>query len=480
MRPLSCLLDVPPAFAPKARYALGELLRPLGLTPSFEGGDGAALYYGTDPARAAARVALRCAPETAAWFDVPRPLAPARVAWLDWDGDRWPVPIHAPVHAESGDAFGGLDLIASAFWWLSGWQEAAARQRDVHGRFPYAASLQAALGTAHLPAVDAYRCALAEALAAGGVAVRRPAWGPEGRPWAVLLSHDVDRVRRRRLGALARGLRAGAPADALRQALAQGNVDLEGLAALLHEAERRGARATLFAKAGRTGRLDAPYRLGPAARRLLRRAAAAGHGVGLHPSTFAMRHAGHLAAERRRLEHALGAPTELVRAHFLRFDPLRSPGDLAAQGFQADASLGFSAAPGYRRGTGQAFRLWDLRQNAPAPLWEVPLAVMDTTLLDHQAMAPEEAADAARRVLAGARRTGSAATLLWHNRPLDEPAGRAALAAYRRVLDDAQAAGAALLPLGAALLPLGAALLPLDAALPGPPGAPSPKTRRPR
>ena len=449
---ISCLLDVPLAFAPKARYALDELLRPLGLAPAFStqnaGGETPDLYYGPDPDGSAARLALHFAPETAAFFERPRPLGPQRAGWLDWDGERWPVPV---ASADRSDAFGGLDLVASTFWWLSGWQEVATRERDVHGRFPYPASLQAALGTAHLPAVDAYRCALGERLKRLGIPVAPRVWGPDGKPWAVLLSHDVDRVRRRRLGALARGLAADTPIQAVRRALAPGNVDLAGLAALLQEGERRGGRATVFAKSGRTGRIDAPYRLGRAARAAFRRALAAGHEVGLHPSAFAMQHPGHLRAERDRLQRVTGSRLRLVRAHYLRFDPLRAPSELAAAGFEVDATLGFSAAPGYRRGTGRPFRLWDLRNDRPSGLWEVPLVVMDTTLLQHQQLSEDAAVAVARQVLDGARRTGGCAAILWHNRPLDEPAGRAAQMVYRAVLGAAQADGAALLSLSDAL-----------------------------
>ena len=468
MVPISCLLDLPPAFAPKAQYALGELLRPLGLAPTFSSqntrDETPDLYYGPDPDGSAAPLALYLAPETAAFFEHPRPLGPEHTGWLDWDGDRWPVPV---ASADTSGAFGPLDLIGSAFWWLSGWQEVATRERDVHGRFPYQASLQAALGTAHLPAVDAYRCALGERLNRLGIPVAPTRWGPEEKLWAVLLSHDVDRVRRRRLGALARGLAAGTPVQAVRRALAPGNVDLAGLAALLQDAERRGGRATVFAKSGRTGRIDAPYRLGRAARAAFRRARAAGHGVGLHPSAFAMQHPGHLRAERDRLQRVTGSRARLVRAHYLRFDPLRAPSELAAAGFEVDATLGFSAAPGYRRGTGRPFRLWDLQNDRPSELWAVPLVVMDTTLLQHQHLSEEAAALAARQVLHGAQRTGGCATLLWHNRPLDEPAGRAARAVYRAVLDAAQADGAALLSLSDALPHAGPSSLDRPANYPG-------------
>src|SRR5690606_13805122 len=154
-RPIACCVEAPESFRPKARYALATLLEPLGLAPAWtpRGALADGLYYGPEPERLpdGAR-ALRLDPAAAGFFGAGGRYDPAAVGDVAWDGQTWPVLFPGE---------GGGDLVASAFFWLSGWQELTTTARDVHGRFPYAASLQAALGCVGQPLVDVYRNVLA-------------------------------------------------------------------------------------------------------------------------------------------------------------------------------------------------------------------------------------------------------------------------------------------------------------------------------
>src|SRR5690606_23604967 len=271
-RPLACCVEAPDAYRAKARYAVEELLRGLGLAPRWvdrEGlGDGG-LYYGLDPeAVPGAALRFRLAPETAAFFAAPRPFDPARAGTLTWDGTAWPLLFDPSTHKgqTGGEGTEDRDVFASAFFWLSGWDEAATRARDRHGRFVVEDALLARLDPALPPLVDVYRAWLGERLAVRGVAVPGRTWG--GRTWAVALTVDVDVVRTRRLGRLARGLAAGQVGEALR-ALAPGDARRQALHDFQAAFERWGARATWFFKAGAATPEDAAYRLeAPRLRRL--------------------------------------------------------------------------------------------------------------------------------------------------------------------------------------------------------------------
>jgi hypothetical protein len=342
-------------------------------------------------------------------------------------------------------------VFASAFFWLSGWDEAATRARDLHGRFPYAGSLLERFGAAQQPLVDVYRAWLGARLAASGAAVPGRRWA--GRPWAVALTVDVDVVRTRRLGRLARGLRAARPGEALR-ALLPGDARrqaLHDLQALAGPRGPDGGGATWFFKSAARAPEDLAYRLeAPGVRRFLGGLRAGGHEVGLHPSYAAYDHPGHLPAERDRLAAGLGAPPRLVRNHFLRWAEPATPRLLEAAGFRLDSTLGFSRQPGFRRAVASPFRLFDRHANRPLGLWELPLAVMDTTLFEHRALPLPEAEEAAWRVCAAARRVGGCAVLLWHNGPVDAHTSAARLGVLARVLARARAEGALIAPLGAA------------------------------
>ncbi|MDZ4699419.1 MAG: hypothetical protein SH809_06925, partial [Rhodothermales bacterium] len=116
---LPCCVEAPPAYAPKACYAIRALLRGLGAEPRWVDRAylmGPALYYGPEPAAVAGphTVAVRLDEATPAFFASEEPYAAESVRWIEREGERYPLLF--------GDV-GEEDLIASAFFWLSGWQE---------------------------------------------------------------------------------------------------------------------------------------------------------------------------------------------------------------------------------------------------------------------------------------------------------------------------------------------------------------------
>ncbi|MEM8601709.1 MAG: polysaccharide deacetylase family protein, partial [Bacteroidota bacterium] len=434
------------------RYALDALLRPLGLRPAWTDRDGLAgggLYYGVAPAQAPVRaLRLRHHPSTTALFAQAQRYEAASATSLRWDGEDWPVLFPHDGEALSSEPFEGADLVASAFYWLSGWHEATTRRRDVHGRFPYAASLQAELDasadrapagpTVLRPVVDAYRERLATALAGQGVAFERLGWGdgergPDARRGAVCLTYDIDHWRRRRVGVAARALRGhGSWRGLVGPDPFQRGIDL-----LLGPVEARGARPTVFLKTAATAAEDVPYRARDTdLRAFIRRVQESGGEVGLHPSYFAHDHVDRLHAERDRLADLAGHAIRVIRQHYLRHDAARTPRLQANAGFSLDSTLGFSAHEGFRRATTMPFRLYDLDTDAPLDLWELPVHAMDTTLFQHRALTHEAVREAFRTVVAQALRFGGVAVLLWHNTIGDPMLHSGHADTYRSVVND--------------------------------------------
>ena len=128
---LPCCVEAPASYLPKAHYGLRMLLLPLGIDPRWvdrEDLTAPGLYYGSQPERLSEGILrLRLAPDTLAFFDAATPYDRSRVRWRTWDDDRWPILFH---EAETDD------LVASAFFWLSGWQEHTSRRATATGAFP--------------------------------------------------------------------------------------------------------------------------------------------------------------------------------------------------------------------------------------------------------------------------------------------------------------------------------------------------------
>ncbi|HEX3330518.1 MAG TPA: polysaccharide deacetylase family protein [Gaiellales bacterium] len=382
-------LDVPEGFAAEARWTLETLLGACA-APTAE-----AVRYG---ASGGLDVSER------AWelFAAGEAFAPA----LGDDG-----------LLDFGD--GARDLVASAFWHLSRYEERGGA-RDEHGRFP----ASAALADPERPAVDSLLRAF------------RGHVGDRGAtPFTVALTHDIDipwrwsrpqalrgaaararvaaRERRKRdVAAEAAGL-AAAPIRKLTRT--DPNWSYERIAAI----ERgHGGRSTYFVMAGHNHAADGPDpaaydRLRPA---IVAQIAAQGDEVGLHPSYLTSERPQLLAVERERLEALTGARVPGVRFHYLRHDTHATLPQLDGLGFAYDSSQGYGDAIGLRAGFSFPYRPFHLAERRPLDLVELPMAVMDATLAEQRYLGLEPRAGLERtlRLLERVAGIGGTVAILWH------------------------------------------------------------------
>jgi len=299
--------------------------------------------------------------------------------------------------------------------------------------------LQAEMDIPLKPLVDVYRAWLGEQLAERGVSVPGRTW--KGKAWAVALTHDIDFIETRKrsrlkvfvLGKVGKAFSNLGRSDPRRAALFR----------MKAAAVARGVTATYFFKGGTSTREDVGYSLDrPWLRKFMAGLTTDGFEIGLHPSYAAYDHPGLLRKELGVLTKAIGRLPRSVRTHFLRWaDPstLRIPDQ---EGFQIDSTLWFSKHEGFRRATCHPFRLFDLHEDRPANVWEMPLTVMDTTLFSHRGLSPEEATEQIQNIFDAAKRVGGCAVLLWHNALYDEVNFPGQAAVFERTLDVAPADGA--------------------------------------
>ena len=330
------------------------------------------------------------------------------------------------------------DDVAAAFFHLARIEEIGA-PRDRHGRFFAASSCLDPLD----PPVERLRREL-------GLSVP---WYGTAR-FVVALTHDVDVPWRwTRIGMLGAAARlkghalAGRAGQALQEARGLARVPLHRLrgsdpnwrfAEIVAEEREHGSGSTFFVMAGHGHRADgaapeAYERLRP---RLVETLVAAGAEVGLHGSYLAAEELDRLATERAMLAQLEG-PIIGHRYHYLRVDPQRNLVPLARIGFHYDTSLGFPDALGFRAGIAHPFRPWDLEQEKPADLVEVPLAVMDATLAEERYEGLSAAA-AKPRILAlldWAAEHGGGFSILWHPERFDPPSARGWDRLYFDVID---------------------------------------------
>lgn len=415
---LPVCVDVPPSYSRRARYALTTLLEPLGLAPAWVAradiSTSHALYYGPTQRAPEGVLSLSMSEDAAAFFErgpteLPEP------CWVDAAGSRCPVMFT--------DGTGQPDLVASTFFWLSGWQEYVTRERDEHGRFTYAASLQRTLGIADLPVVDMYRRRIEDRLVEAAIPTVRQKWS--GKHWAFCPTHDVDYIRKWRPGIIRREVERSLRevtriAEVVRQ-LRRGDPFVASLHEMMDEVERVGGRSTWLLKAGGRDARDVPYSLDSnVLRRFIEQASARGFELGLHPSYHASTDAERLAAERDRLAAHLPYPPSSIRSHYLRFGLPETIRLYENAGFRIDSTLGFPDREGFRFGTCQPFRLFDVENDRETELWEVPLTFMDASLFNRRRLSVEEAIARTVMLLEACRTYGGVCVGLWHNVLADE------------------------------------------------------------
>ncbi len=333
------------------------------------------------------------------------------------------------------------DIVASAFYHLSRWEERSGSTTDRHGRFP----ASAALGGADGAAVDSLAVRFRAAL---GLDQHR-------RQFTVALTHDVDSPwrwygRRAYLGAAARAKRAAigrrvgdlgtelaglleAPVHRLRKS--DPNWAFERIA----EIERgHGGRSTYFVMTGHSTPADGPAPEAYNRRRaaIVTQISAQGDEIGLHPSYATSDQPSLLADEKARLEALTGEPTAGVRFHYLRHRTHETLPLVAELGFRYDTSQGFAETPGLRAGFSLPFHPYDLALDRPLDLVELPLAIMDASLAEPRYLGLDADAGLQRsvRVLEHVAEARGTVAILWHVDRFDRVYARGWDLAYDRLL----------------------------------------------
>jgi len=323
--------------------------------------------------------------------------------------------------------------------------------RDRLGRVPPAANALVAEGLERQPIVSQAAAAFRDAAlaAAGRRRFQLAAPWPDGRRWAVALTHDLDVVAwwaaftTLRFIELARKGAWRLAAHAARSALAALGQDPigRGIRSLLDVEDGHAVRSTWFVLSGtptwstmRAG--DLTYHPESAAvRRILAEVHGRGHAIGLHGSLATVESSEAFAAQRNRLADLVGRPVAGVRQHFLRFLPDRTPRAMRRAGFAYDASFGFPDRNGFRLGVADILPLWDAAPDAPE-LNEAPLAWMDRALSKYQGVEEPDAWVADALELARACREVDGLWVgVWHPNLVPALGFPGAPAAYGRLLD---------------------------------------------
>lgn len=457
---VNLFLECQDSFTAKARYVFSTFGKVLGLDLVEAEGDptsasGPMVWYGPAaemPATVPGAIYIHASPQAAAFFAGQTPRTSEAVTFTSWQGRRIPFlfepePVARPAErldAYLGDRFEPVampyDLIASAFYFLSCWEETVIPVRDRHGRFSYAESLAAQLG---LPenVVDLYLDLFMALLNLSGAghwpSLEIPTWA-EGVPFVACLTHDVDEVRKAPLSRLkfvwdhlARP-ELGHRHTSLPQrthfalsALISRHDPVWTLPAFMETEQRFGFTASYYfqvrgsngvADPSRYAATEPPYALSESrVRYFMSDLLENGFEVGLHGTYHAGFVEGKLRGEKAALAAAINQEPVGHRQHYLRLDYNISLPIYEQAGLQYDTTLAYADHEGYRNQFSYPYQPYNHSADRPYRFLELPTVIMDVTLGGYRQLLAEQAWPLIETWLERVCARRGCLTLLWHN-----------------------------------------------------------------
>ncbi len=242
---------------------------------------------------------------------------------------------------------------------------------------------------------------------------------PDGQPFAVCLTHDIDGVYRSILSkgyATLISLKNRDLARAFTNAkqVQSKKIPLCNFKEIMALEEKYGARSSFYFLALAPGDQDYSYDIRDLEGEI-RMIANAGWEVGLHGGHQAYCDPKSLAIEKQRLEAVLGQPVIGYRNHYLRFRVPETWEHLTHAGFRYDATFGYADCVGFRNGMCHPFKPYDLRAGKEIDILEIPLAIMDCTLDQYMRLDIGNAWETTSRLIDATERCHGVITILWHN-----------------------------------------------------------------
>ncbi|QKG56760.1 hypothetical protein GKZ68_09085 [Hymenobacter sp. BRD128] len=355
---------------------------------------------------------------------------PAAPNWREWLGRQVPFffdnALEKPLLIfDEKRVIISADIISAAFYLLSGWQEYFSIERDRHGRFPYAASVQQKCNFVTLPVVNYYFDVLKTAVEhVARIPLKLRCWGNQQAEFVAFISHDIDNLRSA----------WKAPARAALQQRKFGlfgkllwrhlnNTDAwDNLEAVAAQVAQYRAKSTFFilptTKKAANDTPNADYKLTFDLWQRLQQLKQQGYELAQHGSLGTAIDTNLLDTE---WLEKLQAEAQGLRFHYLSWEPRQTPSIIDWVGIRYDTTLCFAEHYGFRHSYCLPFYPFNFNNGLAAEFLEIPLNIMDTTLHhpNYLQLAPAEILPALEPVFAEIKRFGGVASVLWHNENFD-------------------------------------------------------------
>lgn len=157
--------------------------------------------------------------------------------------------------------------------------------------------------------------------------------------------------------------------------------------------------------------------------------------IGLHGGFCSYNNLDQIKLQKYKLEKVLNKDIIGYRGHYLRFSTPITWELLKEAGFKYDSTFGYPDMIGFRNGICYPFHPFDLNTNNFLNILELPLNLMDSTLLDYMKKTPENSWPYIKQLIDSTELYGGICTILWHNDTFFNPYKKKWRDLYAKILE---------------------------------------------
>jgi len=242
---------------------------------------------------------------------------------------------------------------------------------------------------------------------------------PEGKPFAICLTHDIDAVYKtigeKAYDAIGEvGNSRFSPYIDLLAQMRSKKLPFWNFSDIMELEDRYDAKSSFYFMVQDPGDQDYNYDI-ENCEAIIGELSDNGWEVGLHGGHTAYNDPVQIKEKKQRLEKILGKNIVGYRNHYLRFNVPETWEYLCNAGFSYDSTLGYATCVGFRNGMCHPFRPFNLTKEREIDIVEIPLAIMDNTLNKHMNLDFDAAWKITKQLIDTVELYHGTLTILWHN-----------------------------------------------------------------
>ena len=283
---------------------------------------------------------------------------------------------------------------------------------DRYDRFPYYLSRQR----------NIFEPSVSKSLIENGLSPQYP----DEKKFAVCLTHDIDIVRPSRFYSIfgaARAFVRGNLTNAIKFPFSRINNKLNpfwNFKEIMELEAKYDAKSSFYFLTLEPGESDYSYKIEDVEYEL-GTISDNGWEVGLHGGHESYNNLEDIKKKKQKLEKVLGKGVIGYRNHCLRFKTPNTWELLSKAGFKYDSTFGYADCVGFRNGMCHPFKPFNLNTGQHIDILEIPLTIMDATLLrDYMQLDFKKAWEFTKGLIDTVEQLNGVITILWHNTYMQE------------------------------------------------------------